>query len=277
MRNASKRLAFKLSLWGIGIGCFGGSIAQAQSLNSGTSQPLKSVMVLTASSGETPIKILSNESSEFVLDQRENEGYVIDGSDLESDTIRERFPDGKVRIERKVVLDDEGNYINHGPYQEWTSKGELVTTGSFVKGKRHGPWIQMCDAKGAKLVTTYPYSKFKAPFQSSVEFDAGMMDGVWTITDADNKVVSQIQLAGGKRDGLTTFFHPNGQVFYQAEYSASLLNGSYVEKSMEGRVVRDEKYTAGQRTEVVQEHFPNKTIKSEISYLNNQEYHIMSM
>jgi hypothetical protein len=37
---------------------------------------------------------------------------VEDASEME--VIRERFPNGSIRIEREVTQDADGNYINHG-------------------------------------------------------------------------------------------------------------------------------------------------------------------
>ncbi len=193
---------------------------------------------------------------------------LIDSADQdEVDTIRDRFPDGRVRIERQMKLDANGNFIHHGSYQEWTNKGDLVATGSYQDGLRQGAWIRVCQAKDSKLFETYPYSKCKFPLQSSVEFESGQMEGVWTITDADNKTISQIQLSKGKRDGIATFYHPNGQMLYQADYKDGILHGSFLEKNAEGKIVRDDRYHQGQKSEMIQETYPSKTIKSQISYL----------
>ncbi|MDX1930599.1 MAG: hypothetical protein SFV81_29010 [Pirellulaceae bacterium] len=188
--------------------------------------------------------------------------------EIETETIRERFKDGKVHIERQVTLDGDQNYVNHGNFTEWSSKGDIVTSGSYEMGKRQGAWIKFYQSKDAALFGTQPYTRFKAPFQSSVEFKDDKMDGLWSITDADHRVVSHIELLGGIRNGKCTWFHPNGQVLYQADYKDGILDGLYLEKTAEGKVVRQDTYVDGRRAETNKEYYPSKALKSEVSYLS---------
>src|SRR5262245_2176489 len=51
-----------------------------------------------------------------------SDGHQIQSYD-EVEVIRERYPDGKVRVERQVTLDADGNYVNHGPWK-WYSSSE---------------------------------------------------------------------------------------------------------------------------------------------------------
>ncbi len=199
-----------------------------------------------------------------ILEERTMEEKITETA---SEAIRERFKDGRVHIERQVALDSDGNYVNHGTYEEWSQNGDVVCTGTFSMGQRQGPWIRFHNPHDAKLFTTQPYARFKPPFQSSVEFENGQMNGVWVITDADRRVVSQIQLTRGTRNGQSTWFLPNGQVLFQAEYTNGVLNGMFIEKTPEGKVVREELYNEGQRSEVVKEQFTNKSTKSETNYL----------
>jgi len=130
---------------------------------------------------------------------------------IDTETIRERFKDGKVHIERQVTLDGDQNYVTHGNFTEWSAKGDIVAIGTYEMGKRQGPWIKFYQAKDAALFSTQPYTRFKAPFQSSVEFKDDKMEGLWAITDADHRLVSKIQFVGGIRNGKAIWFHANGQ------------------------------------------------------------------
>ena len=93
------------------------------------------------------------------------------------------------------------------------------------------------------------------------------MNGLWAITDAEQRVVSQIQLNHGIRNGKATWFHSNGQTLYQAEYKDGVLNGVYVEKTAEGKVVRQDAYVDGRNSENVKEHYPSMAVKSEMTFL----------
>ncbi|MCE9556285.1 MAG: hypothetical protein K8T91_23290, partial [Planctomycetes bacterium] len=42
---------------------------------------------------------------------------VADKSDVE--VVRERYPDGKIKVEREVIRDAEENYVNHGLWKMW--------------------------------------------------------------------------------------------------------------------------------------------------------------
>ncbi len=187
---------------------------------------------------------------------------------MATETIRERYKDGKIRIERQVTLDGDQNYVNHGNYTEWSPKGDIVATGTYDMGKRQGAWVKFHQSKDAALFTSQPYARFKAPFQSSVEFKDDKMHGLWTITDADQRVVSQIQLEAGIRNGKATWFHANGQTLYQADYQDGILNGIYLEKTADGKIVRQDSYVDGRRTESAKEYYPSKTLKSEMSFLS---------
>ncbi len=186
---------------------------------------------------------------------------------LQTEKVTERFANGSDRIHRHVTMDAEGNFQNHGDYQEWNSKGDLVASGRFAMGLREGIWIRVWQPGEAKLFETYPYLKFKPPFQSSVEFASDKMNGVWTITDADNRIVSQVQLADGLRDGPSTWYHPNGKIYYQADYRNGILHGAFVEKNAEGQTVRDDLYTDGKRMVTEKDMHPKKNVKSEMQYL----------
>src|SRR5262245_59309468 len=56
------------------------------------------------------------------------------------EVVRERYPDGKVKIERDVTVDADGNYVNHGAWRMWDDSGRLVAEGQFAMGRRSGQW-----------------------------------------------------------------------------------------------------------------------------------------
>jgi antitoxin component YwqK of YwqJK toxin-antitoxin module len=182
--------------------------------------------------------------------------------------VRDRFPNGRLRVERQVVLDGNGNYVNHGDYAEWNQAGEIVTTGRFSMGKRHGAWIKSCRPADSAMFKAYPYSNFKPPFQSTAEFLGGHLHGVWTITDADHRTISEINLSAGVRDGRSVWYHPTGNVMYEATYVGGILHGPFVERDAKGTTVRDQQFTHGQRLEAEREFFSNRSVKGEFQYMS---------
>jgi antitoxin component YwqK of YwqJK toxin-antitoxin module len=181
--------------------------------------------------------------------------------------VQQFYSDGSPRIAKHVALDPNGNYVNHGEYQEWTEKGDLIVSGQYEMGKQKGLWVRFCDANSSKLFASEPYKKFKAPFQSTVEFVDGKMNGVWTIADKDDKKVSEIQLVAGKRSGRAVWYHPTGSVLWQSEYQDGLLNGNFIEKDATGKVTRQIQYLNGQNGEKKTEYHANKKPKLEYQYL----------
>jgi uncharacterized protein len=189
----------------------------------------------------------------------------------QTELIQQRYPSGKLFVERRVTQDAQGNYVNHGDYQQWSEAGDLLVTGSYQMGQQHGVWVRFCDAGQSKLFEKSPYRSFKPPFQSTVEFSDGRMNGVWTITDQEGRTVSQIQFADGRREGPAIWFHPNGSILWQSEYQDGLLTGSFLENDANGKLSRSEQYRNGRRIDTKRHYFANKQVKAEIEYLSPQQ------
>jgi antitoxin component YwqK of YwqJK toxin-antitoxin module len=197
--------------------------------------------------------------------EKHQSGSFIDANATE--LIQQKYPSGKLHIERQVTLDPQGNYVSHGDYQEWSESGDLITTGSYHMGKQQGVWVRFLSSTESRLFEKEPYRKFKSPFQSTVEFERGKMNGVWTIIDQEGRTVSQIQLVDGLRDGPAMWYLPNGTVLWQSEYREGILDGSFVEHDSSGKMVRSQQYQRGKRIEQKKQYYSNKQIKSEYEYL----------
>lgn len=185
----------------------------------------------------------------------------------DTELVQQLYPNGSLKVAKHVKLDSNGNYVNHGEYQEWTESGEVRIAGQYEMGKRQGLWVRFCSAKESKLLETEPYNKFKAPFQSTAEFTDGTMNGVWTITDKDGKKISEIQLLHGKRHGIATWYHTNGTALWQSEYKNGLLDGVFTEKDAAGKLVRQTQFINGQKSEKKSEQYANKKPKLEFQLL----------
>src|SRR5947207_2649855 len=60
----------------------------------------------------------------------------------EVELVRERYLDGKVRVERQVTLNNEGNYVNHGTWKMYSPTGDVVAEGQYNFGERNGMWTR---------------------------------------------------------------------------------------------------------------------------------------
>ena len=157
------------------------------------------------------------------LDERDGSGAAT------VETVVERYPDGKARIERQVALDTQGNYVNHGTWKMWTNDGKALAEGQYDMGKRIGTWTRWIDRKDAQVLNTEPFRQFKAPFVSQVTFVNDQMDGQWLIVDADQRQCMQISIATGKRNGQAITWMPNGRILRQASYEQGVPVGDVLE------------------------------------------------
>ncbi len=97
-------------------------------------------------------------------DRSSEEPGTSDSDDQKSEVIKERFPDGSIKIEREVTQDAAGNYLNHGVWKMWDQKGNLVVQGQYRYGNRTGNWIRWYrSVSEAPLLTQAPYKNFRRP------------------------------------------------------------------------------------------------------------------
>src|SRR5215469_2449125 len=102
----------------------------------------------------------------------------------EIEVIRERFPNGSIRIEREVTQDADGNYVNHGSWKMFDERGTILAEGHYRNGERDGTWNRWYRVKEAELFTKVPYSQFTGPFVSQASFRNGKLHGKWAIYDS---------------------------------------------------------------------------------------------
>ena len=146
-----------------------------------------------------------------------------------SEMFIERYDDGSVKVEREVTLDSEGNYVNHGPWRMWNQDGKLIAEGSFDHGQRSSIWTRWYDRNDSQVLTQTPFRSFKAPFLSQANFENGVMEGEWSIFDAEQRRCCQISITQGKRDGMALFWLPDGTVLQQLEYEHGVPSGDVLQ------------------------------------------------
>ncbi len=170
---------------------------------------------------------ISTESDRSYAHLNDTDGAAVDEGALE--IVRERFPEGNVKIERSVVLDPDGNYVNHGSWKMFTKAGELSAEGQYNLGERVGVWTRYFGRGDSSVMNEFPYKEFKAPFVAQATFVQGLIDGDWIIQDADNRKVSQISFKMGQRHGTLFTYLPNGKVYRQATFDEGVPVGDVME------------------------------------------------
>ena len=187
----------------------------------------------------------------------------------EVELIRERYPDGKVRVERQVTLNGEGNYVNHGAWKQYSTLGDVAAEGQYNFGQRIGLWTHWIGRGDSPTLNEFPYKQFKAPFMSQANFVDGKMDGDWTVTDANERKVMAVSLKAGERNGTATTWLPNGKIYSQITYDQGVPVGDMLQINPKtGEVVKAGTFDRGRKVITRTEHYPrNRKLQSEIMYL----------
>ena len=136
--------------------------------------------------------------------------------------VVDRYPDGKVRIEREMGLDSSGNYINQGSYKMYDPDGQIVREGDFMNGKLQGKWMRRFDKDDGHLFSPSADDEYTGPFLSEATFLDGQLHGVWTIKDAAGNKIVEWNFDKGARTGAWTWWHSNGKKRLEANFRESL-------------------------------------------------------
>jgi antitoxin component YwqK of YwqJK toxin-antitoxin module len=183
-----------------------------------------------------------------LIDEQNTAAQIQGANGSEVEVVRERYPDGKIRIERQVTQDEQGNYVNHGAWRMLTTKGEVSAEGQYNMGQRVGHWIRWHGRNDSPILNEAPFNRFEAPFKSQANFTDGQLDGDWLITDANDRKVIQVSLKNGQRHGPAVTWLPNGKTFRQATYDQGVPVGDVLEaNSKTGELTRVESYVDGRK------------------------------
>jgi antitoxin component YwqK of YwqJK toxin-antitoxin module len=162
--------------------------------------------------------------------------------------VVERYPNGSVKVERHVIQDAKGNYVNHGPYTMNDPEGKPIKTGEFQNGRLIGKWTQTVgkDANGLLAGTD---KDFAGPYTSEAMFDDGRLQGAWTIKDREGRNIAEWNFDRGIRSGKSTWWYSTGEKRLEANYKNGMLNGEVIEYERDGKVTSqltyiDDRYLA---------------------------------
>ncbi|MBS0211433.1 MAG: hypothetical protein JSS27_21030 [Planctomycetes bacterium] len=187
--------------------------------------------------------------------------------------VQERHPNGKIRVEREVTQDANDNFVNHGVWTMFNDRGEETARGEYRLGKRHGNWQRSHVALRELDLPFAPNAAgFKGPFLSTAQFQDGLLDGVWLITDLEDRKVVELHYSGDRRDGKCTWYFPNGNVWREVAYKQGVRDGQFVEYAGDGSVAKQYQYTDGARVVVQVEWYKKGQKKLEVDTLQPPEF-----
>jgi len=163
------------------------------------------------------------------------------------EVVLQRYSNRKVEIERHVVQDSEGNYVNDGMWTKWNQNGVLQARGEYRDGRRDGIWLRRFSSGELKLGKGHNFRQFQAPFLAEANFVDGQLHGDWIIIDAKKRHVSQWQFDHGKRSGKWIWWYSSGKKFREVDYLDGELDGEWLEWEVDGVVARRDHYRKGRR------------------------------
>ncbi|MEZ6136957.1 MAG: hypothetical protein R3C53_18840 [Pirellulaceae bacterium] len=184
-----------------------------------------------------------------------------------TEIVRQRFENGAINIERTVAEDAAGNFVNHGAYVQYNIKGEVVVSGSYQWGKRHGEWTQQIPADAAQRLHGSLDKGFTPPFVSKASFANDKLNGTWAIVDGRGKIALTWEYANGNRDGNSVYFDSHGKVLQSLTYRANLVED--ISALAEAR--KEVQLYNGKLVRRSEEWYPGNTGKNNSRQLKTQE------
>ena len=166
-------------------------------------------------------------------------------NDADDNTIVQRFPNGKPSIIRKVQLDKDGNYRNHGAWESFDETGQIITKGNYNDGKMDGSWSRIHSADSGGLFKTKPFNLFKGPFLSVAQFKDGQLNGLWAIFDQFGLKIFEINYEEGIREGSANWFYPSSAKMRVATFKSGYLDGDVIEFNEAEQVLDQQRYVVG--------------------------------
>ncbi len=164
-----------------------------------------------------------------------------------SEVIEERYSNGALKVAREVVQDAQGNYLNHGTWKMFNERGALKVEGQYYEDARHGVWNRWYQAGEVAFLRQKPYTDFSAPFISQGIFDSGDLHGAWIVSDAKHRKICEIRFTHGEREGVATWWHPNGRKMREMKFEKGVVHGEVVEWHPDGSVAMKDLYDQGRR------------------------------
>jgi antitoxin component YwqK of YwqJK toxin-antitoxin module len=204
-----------------------------------------------------------NDVDREVIDGQ-SDGPALGGA---SEVIRQRYPDGKVQIERHVRQDENGSFMNHGPWVLKSQRGDVMAKGQFENGKMSGMWQRWHPAGAGGLFAEEPFSRFRGPFLSVCSFAEGKPHGEWMVMDGRRNKIFELSFTLGKRDGTASWYWPNGARMRQVQYVEGQLSGDWIEWDTNRQITRRTSYDKNRELVIRQTWYHREQPQTEYHFL----------
>lgn len=177
--------------------------------------------------------------------------------------VRERYPDGSIKILRTIAQDADGNYYNDGGWLMKDRQQRSIASGTYVRGAMEGDWERVHEVGTGGLFSQMPFSLYSGPFLSRANFVRNQIDGVWTISDKDKKLIFSITYKNGVRSGPAKWLYPSGKPMREATFKEGVPHGIVLQWDQQGKIQRREQFVDGRKVIRRKSTYPNQTLASE--------------
>ena len=206
--------------------------------------------------------------------QPRNSGLRIDGmkaiekANQNFDTkaheiVRERYPDGKIKIVRTIAQDADGNYYNDGGWLMYDRQQRPIASGTYIRGAMEGDWERVHEPASGELFLQSPFNLYSGPYLSRANFVRNKIDGVWTISDKEGNLIFSITYQDGVRNGLASWFYPGDKKMREATFKDGVPHGIVLQWDQQGKMQRREQFVDGRKVIRKKSTYPNQTVASE--------------
>ena len=216
---------------------------------------------------ESGFSLAPTEAAKLDVDTQAQDIATPDIQEPTKKLLRGHYADGKVKLEREEILNEDGDFVNHGIWRTYDRTGNPLVQGHYQNGLPHGDWTRFIPATQQKSIDK-SFARFQFPIVSYVKFNQGRMDGEWTITDAKERQIAFVQFKDGRREGLTLLWHTTGKKRYEATYRDGKLDGTEIYFDQKERVQKQNQYLAGRRVFKRESRYKNKKLKTQENYLS---------
>jgi antitoxin component YwqK of YwqJK toxin-antitoxin module len=156
----------------------------------------------------------------------------------------EKYPDGKVRVEREVAYFSDNHLEADGIYREFHPNGKPFIEGQYQRGRQHGEWTYYFDDGKVNRKVLYnngqpdgAWDVFRADGTLSAKrsFKSGIRDGEWiTYDETGKKPLREEHYVNGKPDGVWKIWFPGGKLKQQFVFKEGLRHGQSIEWNENG-------------------------------------------
>lgn len=166
---------------------------------------------------------------------------------VSTEVVTERYPNGSLKVQREVTQDNQGNYVNHGTWSMWDSRGRLTVKGEYQLGKKHGVWARKFHNPAGTLLADVEFREFQPPFVFETHFEQDQIHGTWTIYDSRKRKCAVWEFHYDKHHGKATWFYANGLKRKEIDYYNGERHGLYAEWNRDGSVKHYHYYDNGRK------------------------------